>query len=179
MTKPKYFRQGLGITQEEAAMLLKTTKSQIAMFELSLRELPSDKMLKLVTLYNHVQNKQLQKGTTEDIKAEIAKCIAMLERELKNNEAKIMLFNRELDYLKSKYQKSVSLLELVTYLENELPEKEKPSQEFTGMLRRKALKGIEKNGLSFQLKCEVAIKAAQLYQKELKKELERYKQQPK
>ncbi|MCG2611652.1 helix-turn-helix transcriptional regulator [Flavobacterium sp. SM15] len=175
MLKPNNFRQTLGITQEEAAILLKTTKSQIAMFELGLRELPTAKMLKLVTLYNHVKNKQQDKSTVIDLKAETAKSILVVEQELKENELKLLLLNRELESYKAKYQKYSSTLELVAYLENEHPEKEQTSPDFTGILRRKAIKGMEKNGLSVQLKCELALKAAQHYHKELKKELERYK----
>lgn len=177
MIRPNNFRQALGITQEEAAILLKTTKSQIAMFELGLRELPTAKMLKLVTLYNHVKNKQQDATTLTDSKEGNVKSIAMLEQELKNNQAKILLLNRELERLKAKHQKSVAALELVALLETELPKKEQPSPEFIALLRRKALKGIEKNGVSVQLKCELAIKASQLYQKEVKKELDHFKQQ--
>lgn len=177
MIKSRNFRQTLGITQEEAAMFLKTTKSQIAMFELGLRELPSAKMLKLVMLYNHVQGKQQEKTTTIDSKTENKKCIAMLEQELVNSEMKLLLLNREQENLKSKYQKNISTLELVAYLETELSEKEKPSPEFIGSLRRKAIKGIEKNGLPAQLKCELNIKALEQYLKEIKKELDRFKQQ--
>lgn len=175
MIKPNNFRQTLGITQEEAAILLKTTKSQIAMFELGLRELPTAKMLKLVTLYNHVKNKQQDKSNASDLKAETAKSIVMLEQELKENEVKLLLLNRELESYKEKHQKYFSVLELVTYLETELPEKEQPSPEFIAILRRKAIKGIEKNGVHVQLKCELSLKSAQHYHKELKKELERCK----
>lgn len=175
MIKNKDFRQTLGITQEEAALLLKTTKSQIAMFELGLRELPVAKLHKLVTLYNHIQSKQQQKTGSTDDKAENAKCFAMLEKELKNSEMEVVLLNRELEQVKAKYQKNVSVLELVNYLESELPEKEKPSQDFIKVLRNKAIRGIEKNGTTVQLKAELTIKTAQQYQKEIKKELERLK----
>ncbi|ESU18905.1 hypothetical protein FCR2A7T_23110 [Flavobacterium cauense R2A-7] len=177
MIRNKDFRQTLGITQEEAAFLLKTTKSQIAMFELGLRELPVAKMHKLVTFYNHIQSKQQEKTGSIDDKKENAKCLAVLEQELKNSEIEVVLLNRELEQLKAKYQKSVSVMELVTYLETELPEKEKPSQDFIKVLRNKATRGIEKNGSAVQLKCELAIKTAQHYQKEIKKELERLKQE--
>ena len=176
MIKPSNFRQTLGITQEEAAILLKTTKSQIAMFELGLRELPTSKMLKLVTFYKHVIGKQQQTTALTDSKEGNNKCLAMLEQELKNSQVKILLLSRELERLKVKHQKNVAALELVALLETELPKKEQPSPEFIALLRRKALKGIEKNDVSVQLKCEIAIKSWQLYQRELKKELERFTQ---
>ncbi|MGX7666399.1 helix-turn-helix domain-containing protein [Flavobacterium pedocola] len=177
MVSNRDFRTTLGITQEELAMLLKTTKSQIAMFELGVRDLPAAKMLKLVTLYNHVQSKQQENTTVIHDKAENAKCIPMLERELSNSEMEVYLLNRELEQLKAKYQKSVSVLELAAFLETETSEKDKLSQGLTEVLRIKAKRGIDKYGKTVQLQCELKLKAVQQYQKELKKELERYNEQ--
>lgn len=176
MITQRDYREILGITQEEAALLLKTTKSQIALFELGLRLLPAAKMLKLVLMHNHVQKKQEEKAALTNDKTENAKCIAMLEYELESTEIECYKLKRELEKIQTKYQKSVSAGELALYLETELPEDEKPSKDFIQMLHHRAKSGIEKNGMAVQLKCELALKKALQYQKELKRELERFKQ---
>ena len=40
-------RSLLGITQQEAAIILKVSRSQLSLYELNLRDLPTDAMLKL------------------------------------------------------------------------------------------------------------------------------------
>lgn len=173
--KNRDFRTSLGLTQEEAAFLLKITKSQLGMYELSLRELPATKMLKLVLMYNHVQKKLQEKVTLPDDKSQNAKCIAILEHEYQGTEIEIHLLKRKLGKIQAKYQKSVSAGELALYLETELQEDERPSKDFIQMLHHRAKSGIEKYGKAAQLKCELALKKAQQYQKELKRELERFK----
>ncbi|KGO87189.1 helix-turn-helix domain-containing protein [Flavobacterium suncheonense] len=175
MTKQRDYRAILGITQEETAFLLKTTKSQIALFELGLRLLPAVKMFKLVLMYNHVQKKLQEKATLPDDKAQNAKCIALLEHEFRNTEIEIYELNRELEKIQAKYQKSISAGELALYLETELPEDERPSKEFIAMLHYRAKSGIEKYGKAAQLQCELKLKAQQQLQELIKKELERFK----
>lgn len=175
MITQRDYREILGITQEEAALLLKTTKSQIALFELGLRLLPATKMLKLVLMHNHVQKKQEEKAALTNDKTENAKCIEMLEYELESTEIESYKLKRELEKIQAKYQKSVSAGELALYLETELPEDEKPSKDFIQMLHHRAKSGIEKYGKAAQLRCELKLKAQQQQQEVIKKELNRLK----
>ena len=177
MMKNRDFRTSLGLTQEEAAFLLKITKSQLGMYELSLRDLPATKMLKLVLMHNHVQKKLQEKVTQPDDKSQNAKCIAILEHEYKSTKIEIHLLKREMEKIQTKYQKSVSAGELALYLETELQKDERPSKDFIQMLRHRAKSGIEKYGKAAQLRCELKLKAQQQQQEVIKNELDYYKQQ--
>lgn len=171
MIAPHHFREALGLTQEETAMLLRIPLSQLAMFEIGQRDLPTDAKLKLANMYHHVQNKQKEIAQLPALKVEEAKMIKIVEEELLVNQHEQVLIERKINTLKSKYQKSVSILQLVEYLETQLPKQEQYEKEFTAILRRKALKGIEKNGLPIQTPLNLKLTGLQLHQKELQREL--------
>lgn len=176
MIKSKnYLREALGLTQEETAMLLRITKSQLAMFEIGQRDLPTKPMLKLINMYNYLQNKEQEKVKHIDQKSENSKIVKLLEVEIVKNKYKQSLLERKLTRLQSNHQKSLSTLQLVEYLETQLEESEKPSKDFTGVIRTKGLRVMDKNGLSVQKKLELKLNALQNYQKELEKELKQYK----
>lgn len=175
MIEGHHFRETLGLTQEEAAMLLKIGISQLAMYEVGQRELPTIPRTKLLTMYDYVQNKLQQKSVHPDLKAEHAETTEMLEKELKENQFQQLALERKLNNLKSKYQKNRATLQLAEYLETQVPNQDANEKELAEMFRIKAIKGIEKNGLLVQTKLNVKLNTLQWHQKELLKELEKYK----
>lgn len=175
MIKPHNFREALGLTQEETAMLLKIPISQLAMFEIGRRDLPMEAKLKLVTMYNYVQKKQQEMFQHPSLKGEETKMAKIVAEELHVNQREQLIIERKINNLKSKFQKSVSTLQLADYLETQESEQEKYEKELPEILRHKALKGIEKNGMSTQIKWNLKLNALQLYEKELQKALKHYK----
>ncbi len=175
MIKTNNFREALGLTQEETAMLLRIGMSQLAMFEVGQRDLPAQAMLKLVKMHNYVQNKQQEELKHPFLKTEHVKITKILEDELIGNQLKQLALERKINDFKSKYQKSLSALQLVEYLETQVPNQEVYEKEFAEMIRAKAIRGIEKNGLTIQTKLNIKLNALRLHQKALEKELERYK----
>lgn len=167
-------RKVLGVTQEEVAMLLRVTKSQLAMYETGQRDLPINAQLKLVAMWQYVHNKKEILVPLPDTKVIQAK-IAKVERQLIINEHKQALLERKLNRHKSKYEKSLSTLKLIEFIETQLPEEEKPEKDLVALIYRKALIGIEKNGLPVQRKCTIEMDRLQQYQKELRKDADQYK----
>jgi hypothetical protein len=167
MTAPHHLREALGLTQEETAMILKIPVSQLAMFEVGQRDLPTGAKLKLATMYHYVQEKQQEKSGHPVLIAEEAEMEKLLKEELIAIQHEQSVIERKIIAMKSRYQKSVSILQLVEYLEK-LPKEEKYEKEFSEILRRKALKGIEKCGPAMQIKWSLKLSTLQIYQKELK-----------
>lgn len=167
-------RKVLGVTQEEVAMLLRITKSQLGMYETGQRDLPIKAKLKLVAMWQYVHNKQEIQLPPPDIKVIHAKIIK-IEQQLVINEHKQLLLERKINRYKSRYEKSLSTLKLVEFIETQLPEDEKPSKELVSLIYQKALSGIEKNGLSVQKKCTIEKNRLQQHQKELRKDADQYK----
>ena len=171
MIKAHNFRQALGLTQEETAMVLRISISQLSMFEIGQRDLPVQTMIKLANMYNYVQNKQQEKFEHPVLKKEEARITTMLEKELYENQYQQLTLERKINVFKSKYQKALSTLQLADYLETQLEEVDTYEKELAGIIRCKALKGIEKNGLASQIKLNLKLSALQMHQKELQKEL--------
>jgi transcriptional regulator with XRE-family HTH domain len=171
MIKASNFREALGLTQEEVAMLLRISMSQLSMFEIGQRDLSSEAMLKLLNMYNYVQNKSHVSVENPILKEDTDKITLLLEKELKENQYEQMVLERKTHDFKRKYQKSISTLKLVEYLETQVANKEKYEKELVGILRKKALSGIEKNGVPIQVQWDLKLKALQFHQKELQKQL--------
>lgn len=175
MIKANNFREALGLTQEETAMVLRISMSQLSMFEIGQRDLPIEAKLKLVSMYNYVQSKQQEKLEHPVSIAEKNKIIALLKQELLKSQIQQIVLERKIKGCTNKYQKSISALQLCEYLQTKLPEEGKYQNDLVEMIRNKALKGIEKNGFSEQTKLNLNLKALQLHQKELQMELNKYK----
>ncbi len=167
------YREALGLTQDEAAQLLKIPKSLLGMFEIGQRDLPSPIKLQLVTLYNLVQkqvtvsNPKKKENTVQELILEINK--ALLETQYKQQ-----LLERKLTLFQSKFQKSERLLQFVHVLENELKKEAKPSQDFITVLQLKADKEVAKYGPLSQIKLELKIKALKAYQKAIEAALNHF-----
>lgn len=171
MTKAKDFRSALGLTQEETAMLLQITQSQLAMFEIGQRDLPPNALLQLVQMYNHVNNKEQEKWKHPIVLDDNARIREMILQELRDNEHAQLLLQRKIDNLKKKCQKNLSALLLAEYLQSKPQEHENIDTELAEIIRRKAIEGIEKNGVPAQTKHTLKLTALQHYQKELQKKL--------
>lgn len=174
MIKANNYREALGLTQEEVAMFLRIPKSQLGMFEIGQRDMPADAMLKLVDMHNYVESKEEGKWNHTLLKADADKMTSLLENELKENQQEQIVLERKINDFKSKYQKSISTLKLVEYLETQMPNKEKYEYELADMLRKKAVRGIEKNGLLIQVQWDLKLKTLQFHQKELQKQLKQF-----
>ncbi|AWM14123.1 hypothetical protein DI487_09860 [Flavobacterium sediminis] len=175
MKEARQFREALGLTQEEAAQLLKIPKSRIGMFEIGQRELPVKAKLRLVTLYHDLQKQEalLQSATNETFEKEAY--VAFLELELLENQFNRQVLERKLEQSKEKYQKSLKLSRLTTLLEQDTKETEKPSPAFMEFLKRKARNGMQKHGLPEQAKLALKLKSYHSFQQELEKELKQYR----
>ena len=175
MKEARQFREALGLTQEEAAQLLKIPKSKLGMFEIGQRELPVKVKLRLVTLYHDLQKQEtlLQSANHETFESEAY--VAFLERELLDNRFNQQVLERKLAQFKEKYEKSLKLSRLIPLLENDKEETEKPSATFIDFLKRKARNGIQKHGLLEQAKLALKLKSHHNFQQELEKELKRYR----
>ena len=169
MIKSHLFREALGLTQEETAMLLKITASQLSMFEIGQRDLPVNAKLQLVKMYNHVNSKQQEKIQHPIIKDDATKIKEMIAKELLDNQYAQMVLERKIKEAKHKYAKSISALHLADYLQSLPGEKEMLDKDFTKMIYDKAIMGIQKYGLPVQTKYTMKLQALQNHQKELEK----------
>ncbi|TGD59657.1 helix-turn-helix domain-containing protein [Flavobacterium humi] len=169
MIKSHLFREALGLTQEETAMLLKITISQLAMFEIGQRDLPVNAKLQLIKMHNHVIAKQQEKMQHPIVRNDAAKIKEIIAKELLDNQYAQLVLERKIKEAKHKYNKSISALQLAEYLDSLPAEGEIPDKGLTEIIHDKAIRGIEKYGLPVQMKYSIKLQALQNHQKELEK----------
>ena len=167
------YREALGLTQDEAAQLLKIPKSLLGMFEIGQRDLASPIKLQLVTLYNFVQKKATATNPNHQANA-VEELTLELKKELLETQYKQQVLEKKLATFHSKLKKSEKLLQFIHILETEVDKEAKPSQDFINVLRIKAEKEVIKFGITAQTKLELKIKGNKLYQKVLEEEVNKY-----
>ena len=146
MKTTQLFREQLGLSQEAMAQYLGITKSQISMYELGKRELPTPALARLaaiaVFLEHYKNGANDHKEIFENQEIETIELLELVKKEL---EYQCIKEQRKLDRIQKKYNENLKLFSFVNYFQNE------PSIQMEALLQQ-ALKGIEKNGLAAQTK---------------------------
>lgn len=146
MKTTQLFREQLGLSQEAMAQYLGITKSQISMYELGKRELPTLALVQLAAIavfFEHNKNNfNDHKEIVENQEIETIEVLELVKKEL---EYQCIKEQRKLDRIQKKYNENLKLFSFVNYFKNE------PSAPMEALLQQ-ALKGIEKNGLAAQTK---------------------------
>lgn len=159
MKKAPTIREQLGITQNDMAMYLQVSRSQLALFETNKRDLPSQARLKLATIeqfLNQIQpNKAISFANNRNIQE---KMMQYLKNQEMVHQHKQELMQRKLDKIKQRYQQCLQLLEVLAFLQNPT-NKQENENEILALLKNQAQQGIEKNGLQAQLKCQIKLQS--------------------
>ncbi|WP_136667660.1 helix-turn-helix transcriptional regulator [Flavobacterium sp. H122] len=165
MASSSDFRNALGISQEEAAMLLGVSRSQFSLFELGKRSLPTKAMVAYVEMWSYVQEKaklDVDKNTHTALDKEKIKIA--LEAQLAEMQYKQKFLQKKIVATEVKYKKAQAALHLVDYLRN----KSNPNQEdFIRLLEMNARKKMEKHGVVAQTKLQIELKSVVSYHKQL------------
>lgn len=164
-------RTALGITQEELAILLKIPMSLIGMYETGKRDLPSSAGLQLTLMYIHLLDKQKQAFVYPDGKNENAKMVSLLKDKLEKNEALQWKLGRNIEEMKSKYEKGIANLYLAEYFEAKEKETDELSERHAGFLHHLANKKLDQNGPGAQIKLIIKLKTLKAEHGILKEEL--------
>lgn len=112
-------RDLLGITQQDMALLLRVSRSQLSLFELGKRSLPADAMIKLSAILSHIK-----KATSEtnvvlpENEMEVKKMKRSIEELLFLNKKKQMVLDKSTKAILKKQQNMEAALKLAAYLKN-------------------------------------------------------------
>ena len=121
------FKNSLGFTQEEIAILLGITRSQWAMYESGKRDIPIEAKQKLITLLtatkkNKTSSKTVQKIITQENKA----MVLQLQKWTKEKQYLLMRVDQEIKTAQKIRQESFAALELISTLQEESSFKDAP-----------------------------------------------------
>ena len=159
MKKEPKIREQLGITQNDMAMYLQVSRSQLALFETNKRDLPSQARLKLATIEQFLNQLRFNTAVSAEINTNIQeKMIQFLNHQEMVHQHKQELMQRKLDKIKQRYQQCLQLLEVVSFLQNDT-NKQENENEILELLKKQAQQGIEKNGLLAQLKYQIKLQS--------------------
>lgn len=156
MRKRENIRDAFGISQEELAIVLKITRSQLAMFETGKRELPSTAIIQLAEMLRYLQeNASKSADTTSLLKAQAIQKEKALEEMRKENHFKQLALERKLKVLEKKHKASLSAFQLMKYLEKQDSKNGKLESPLLKTIERKALTELNKNDLAMITKCKI------------------------
>ncbi|HKX85157.1 MAG TPA: hypothetical protein VJL37_00690 [Flavobacterium sp.] len=98
----------LGITQQDAAIILQVSRSQISLYDLHLRDLPTAAMIKLTQGWHYAEAKvKLSKENSTHCKEEEKRMKEFLKAEIQNNELEQLKIRRQIEKLSEKYDSTV------------------------------------------------------------------------
>ncbi|WP_313807350.1 helix-turn-helix transcriptional regulator [Flavobacterium sp.] len=145
MKGKKELRESLGITQQETALLIDAKLSSLAMYEIGERELTTYQLLELAKMQNFVLKNESKKEKNKLVLQERKRAKAILQKELNGFELEKLLTERKLQEANQKYQKALSALVLLEYLENNETHK-KSKQQVLAKIKMSAEIALEKYG---------------------------------
>lgn len=156
MKKHDNIRDILGITQEDLAALLKITRTQLSMYEIGKRELPSTAIIQLAEMLRYLQEDASKSADTISLlKAQAIQKEKALEELVKENHFNQMVLKRKLKVLEKKHNTSLSAFQLMKYLEKQDSKNEKLESPLLKTIERKSLAELNKNGLAMITKCKI------------------------
>ncbi len=153
------FRALLGIKQEDLALLLKVTRSQLSMYELGKRDLPVVAKLQLAEMLQHVQESKTQRVRRLPLeKKQVDEKKRVVAGLLQINQHHQHTLDKKIKALEKKQETSVAKMSLAGYLEQHYLKKD-IEHHLLKSIGAKAQKDLEEKGwallLQYQIKKEV------------------------
>jgi hypothetical protein len=152
-------------------MLLQVSRSQLSLYELGLRELPTAAVQKLAEMISVVQNadaSMLMKSRADEEKMQHH---ATLQKLLRENGFQQKLLEHKIVVLERKYHTNLTGLHLVQHLVSKREFKLPYQTSLLNVLETKVTKDIEKNGWSKIEEYRVKLKVLQMEEVVLREEI--------
>jgi transcriptional regulator with XRE-family HTH domain len=125
MRESIYLRNELKLTQYEMAELLNITRSQLSLFELGLRELPTTALIKASKMVNFIATARTPDAKDypqiADWVEEKEKFLAKAIKDCKHYQSTII---RKLTKIEEEYQATLKIFQLIDYLKEQAHEKD-------------------------------------------------------
>lgn len=156
MQKGVNIREQLGVTQEELALLLKVTRSQLSMYELGKRDLPIAAKKQLAELLLYVKEQSTtQKKVKSVMKEEVLLKKSIIEKLIHTNLHHQIKVGRALDRFEKKLEAGQASLNLIDFLENKTVKKEKDTDLLLKSMKSKSLNVVKKSNLATLTKLQI------------------------
>ncbi|WP_298140580.1 helix-turn-helix domain-containing protein [Flavobacterium sp.] len=149
-------RKLLGVTQEELALLLKVTRSQLSMYELGKRDLPLAAKKQLTEMLQHVKETTLAEKVTNGLmKEDVLLKKAIVVELLQNTIYQQIKVERALKKYEKKYTTGQATVNLIGFLEKQTAKKKKETDSLLESMKTKSLKVVGKSNLAVLTKLQI------------------------
>lgn len=171
MNKIKDIRKQLKLAQIDLAILLKTTRSQISLYELGLRDLPTKSNIILADILQFLQQEEANPIINPTFqKEEAIQTKTTLEAMLQNNKYQQLLLEKKHKAAEKKYRNALTALRLADYLESCT---DKLNKDMAQIIRNGALSNLKITNQTqltqYQIKKEVLHAEEKILLEHLKK----------
>lgn len=147
MEKRKQLRKELNLTQNDMSVVLKTTRSQLALFEKGLRELPTTALIRASQIENFMATAKVPEAKDfpqiADWEEEKEKFLEKALADCKHYQLTII---RKLPKMEEAYQATLKTLQLIDYLKEQAHKEDALHQGAIFILEDKARKSLKKCG---------------------------------
>ncbi len=147
MKKRAYLRNELNLTQEEMAMLLNTKRTQLALFELGLRELPTTALVRSSQIEIFMATAKAPEAKDfpqiADWEEAKEKFLAKALEDCKHYQSGII---RKLPKMEEEYRATLKLLQLIDYFKEQVDKDDALHPGASVTLEDKAMKSLERCG---------------------------------
>lgn len=170
MREKENLRDVLGITQEELAMMLRITRTQLAMYETNKRDIPLTSKEKLADILTTLhKNKSISEYSNTIIKTEKKIVYEWLKKEFKELEYKVLLLDRKIEKVIQVRKDAFKALEVVQYLEskNAYPHE----QTLAKIIKKRVEKTLNKQNLQHLQELELKKESLEMLKLQLEKKL--------
>jgi hypothetical protein len=165
----------LGIPLTDIAIILKTTRTQLSMFELGQRDIPTKSKILLADILQFLQQeKDISENHGAILKEETAQSKIALEALLKKNKYDQFLLDKKYKAAEKKRRKAFTSLKLSEYLEKNIDVSDTFSLDMHRIIHNGAIANLKKTNQAlvteFQIKKEVLQAEEKILLEHLKKE---------
>jgi hypothetical protein len=165
----------LGIPLLDIAIILKTTRTQLSMFELGQRDIPTKSKILLADILQFLQQeKENAENNASILKEETIQSKSALEAMLKKNKYDQFLLDKKFKAAEKKRRKAFNALLLADYLEKNKDKDDVLLQNMDSIVRNGALSNLKKTNQALitelQIKKEVLQAEEKILLEHLKKE---------
>lgn len=156
--KRAYYRKELNLTQEEMAILLKTNRTQLALYELDIRDLPTTALIRSSQIENFMATAKTPQ--TKDFPKLEEEKEKFLQKALKDCKYYQLGIIRKLPKMEEACQSALKLLQLIDYLKEQVNE-EALHPGAISILKEKVQKSLDKNGPNELMKLKLQLQLLQ------------------
>lgn len=162
MKKVENIRSILGITQENLALLLEVTRSQLSLYEIGKRNIPIAAKKQLTEMLAYMQDENSKLTTISNLmKTQELARTNTLKQMLQDNHYKKLLLEKKIKILEEKQAFNFNTIHLMRYLDNT----KNPNNQFIKAIETKGLTELENNSLALLTKYEIEKEVLQAEEK--------------